>query len=222
MTPANEADTGSPVSTSGEDVIAADTDISTAAETPTSTSGDDVTAADTDISTAAETTFGPAKGVKGFLQRSLLNRLLSTALEGAEPLNTMPSSSGPIGDQLLADFEDPGPMGPSGPMSTGPIDFANAPDLPGSSMAAPVDVAAANPVDMQVELTEMPSFPPRTLLQRRPPCPTWAECGRGPGKERPPERNGGTSIASSGWNVESTPSSLSLSRAPDSRSRKGN
>jgi len=136
VTPADEAETGAPVSTSG----------------------DEVSAADTDVSTPAGTAFGPAKGIKGFLQRSLLNRLLSTALEGAEPLNTMPTSSGPIGDQLLSGVNDTGPMGVSDPMFSGPFDFANAPDVSTSSVAAPVDVTPVNSMDLQAEVTEMPEL----------------------------------------------------------------
>jgi len=145
---ANEAETGEVASTSEGETSAVDT----------STAGGETSAVDT--STAGETAAGPAKGIKGFLQRSLLNRLLSTVLEGAEPLNTMPTSVGPIGDQWFSLVDDTGSIAPSGPVATGPIDVANAPDLPGSSMGAPADVAGATPLDMQVELTGIPDASP--------------------------------------------------------------
>ena len=74
---------------------------------------------------------GPRTGIKGFFQRTLLNQLVSKTLEGAEPLNTMPFGSAPIGEQLLSVVEDTGPLARSGPLATGAIDLANAPTCPG-------------------------------------------------------------------------------------------
>ncbi len=60
----------------------------------------------------------------------------------------MPYGSAPIGNQLLSVVED------TGPLATGAIDLANAPDLPGP-IAGPVEVSTVNPLNMQVEITEV-------------------------------------------------------------------
>ena len=133
-------------------------------EMQTSKSEADVSAPDIAASSSGETTAGPPTGIKGFFQRTLLNQLVSRTLEGAEPLNTMPSGSVPIGDQLLSVVEDTRSLVRSGPLATGVIDLANAPDLPGP-VAGPVEVSTVNPVNMQIEVTEVatPSVSPDAM-----------------------------------------------------------
>jgi hypothetical protein len=144
-------------------------------EPQVSTSEADVSAPDIAASTSGETTAGPPTGIKGFFRRTLLNQLVSRTLEGAEPLNTMPSGSGPIGNQLLSVVEDTGPLVRSGPLATGAIDLANAPDLPGG----PVEVSTVNPVNMQIEVTEVatPSVSPDVSPDAAPVPPGLPDMG---------------------------------------------
>ncbi|MDB5812205.1 MAG: hypothetical protein JWN94_4327 [Betaproteobacteria bacterium] len=103
----------------------------------------------------APSSYGPAKGIKGWLQRSLLNQLISRTLEGSEPVHLMPQSSGPIGEQLLSVSEGRGPMVSSAvdvPFA-GPVDLSLAPDAP-MQAAAPVEANFGNPFDVQIEVTE--------------------------------------------------------------------
>ena len=122
--------------TSGEAQADESAMVSTAEEPSSSLTSNESVAGDTAMSK-------PASGIIGYLQRSLLNKLFSSALEGAEPLYSMPQTSGPIGDQLISVSENRGPLVSISPgdLLTGPIDFANAPDLPASS-AAPVEAPA--------------------------------------------------------------------------------
>ncbi len=122
--------------------------VSTADEPSSSLTSNESLADDTTIS-------NPASGIKGYLRRSLLNKLISTALEGSEPLYSMPRTSGPIGDQLISDVEDRGPLAPTSPggLFAELIDFANAPDLPASS-AAIVEANTASPIQLEAEVTE--------------------------------------------------------------------
>jgi hypothetical protein len=98
---------------------------------------------------------GALTGIKGYLQRSLLNRLLSTSLEGAEPLQVMPKNTSPAGDVLLSVTEDSGPLlQPStGDLVTLPIDPSTAPDSPAVNASA-IEARAANPAQIEIEVTE--------------------------------------------------------------------
>ncbi|HEY7303662.1 MAG TPA: DUF4157 domain-containing protein [Bryobacteraceae bacterium] len=97
----------------------------------------------------------PATGIKGYLQRSLLNKLVSSALEGSEPLYSMPRSTGAIGDQLMSVVEERSPMvsAPPGDLFTAPIDLANAPELPAAA-AGSLESVPRNPIQLEIEVTE--------------------------------------------------------------------
>jgi uncharacterized protein DUF4157 len=106
-----------------------------------------ISAEDIAASTSGEPSVYQTTGIRAFFRRTLLSRLISSTLEGSAPFNIR-FGSGPLADPLLSVVEG------NGPLSTGVIDLANAPDLPGP-VAGPVEVSTVNPVTMQVEVTEV-------------------------------------------------------------------
>ena len=110
--------------------------------------------------------------------------------------------------------------------SSGPrlawIDLANAPDLPGP-VAGPVEVSTVNPLNMQIEVTEVatPSVSPDSMPVQ-PGLPDMGGVTPDPGREPQPGRNGRCNIARSESSGASTRSSPNSSAVSANRSRKNN
>jgi hypothetical protein len=131
-------------------------------------------------SVAGNTTMSkPASGFKGYFQRSLLNKLFSSALEGSEPLYSMPQTSGPIGDQLISVSENRGPLVATSPggLFAEPIDFANAP----ASSAALGEANAASPIQLEVEITEVADPSAAAEVPGQPGLPDFGGVNPAPG-----------------------------------------
>jgi hypothetical protein len=99
------------------------------------------------------------KRFKAWVQRRLLHKVFTSALEGSEPFSMLPKSSSPIGKQLMSVVEDPAQLMyvlPDEAMAGG-IDLMNAPALP-APVAPPIETnpaSAANAIDLGVEVTDV-------------------------------------------------------------------
>ncbi len=123
----------------------------------------------------------PASGLKGYLQRSLLNKFVASALEGSEPLHFMPTNAGSVGD-LTCVVGESAPLTSTAPADvvTGPMEFDNMPDPPASSVA-PVEPGVGSPVELNVEVTEAADPSVTSEVSGQPALPDFGGVSPAPG-----------------------------------------